>query len=123
MSADRRYRPSRFFPNARARYRTLYEDIIDQKSIIKTLPTGYRATANQTLQQYEEVRDWLSRPHFLRGPKWSGNGIGLNFQETESLWDLGWSSKDINSDEEDFLQENEIAVWRCDCPQSAHLGF
>lgn len=66
---DRENRTSRFFPSARARYWTLHQDINEQETLIKHLPDGKQALAQQTLQQDKEVRDWLTRPHFLQGQK------------------------------------------------------
>jgi hypothetical protein len=104
---DRKNRSSRFFPSARARYWTLQSDIKEQETLIKYLPEGKQVLARQTLQQYEEVRNWLTRPHYLQGPKWDG-GNGLSKEEMYHLHNLGWSDNDLTNDEATSLTKDCI---------------
>lgn len=76
----------------------MQQDIREQATLIKYLSADKSASARRTLQQYEEVRDWLTRPHYLQGPKWD-SGNGLLRQELEHLHNLGWLHNDLTSDE------------------------
>jgi hypothetical protein len=107
VAEDRTNRPSRFFPAARARCWTLQSDIQDQQTLVRFLPEARQTRARQSLQQYEEVRDALTRPHFLRGPKWDG-GNRLTRHEMQYLGNLGWLDNELRDDEEAFLIDNCI---------------